>query len=414
MSKIKIKNFGPIKEGYQENDDWLDVKKVTVFIGNQGSGKSTVAKVISTLTWMEKALSRGDVQKENLLTEDLYEHFEYQRIEKYFKPDTLIEYKGEFAHIIVRNKIENCEININGKKQLSILPKIMYVPAERNFLTVVQDAYDVTNIPDTLKTFGEELKKSMLSLNGNFLELPIGNDKIRYDKSKDKIFLVLNDLDLEISDSSSGYQSLVPLFAVTKYLCDEIKKNSGDIILTKLSINQSVRRQEDLDKINANDNLLQADKRVKIKEVDKKYFPSCLINVVEEPEQNLFPSSQQKVLSSLLAFNNVNEGNKLIMTTHSPYLINFLSIAIQASYLHSELIKKEGANDLLQKLDAVTPIKSIVSGDDVVIYQLNEVTGIISKLGSTEGIPSDKNFLNKSLRLGNEMFDSLLEIEEEL
>ena len=49
MSKIRIKNFGPIKEGYQENDGWLDVKKVTVFIGNQGSGKSTVAKLVSTM-----------------------------------------------------------------------------------------------------------------------------------------------------------------------------------------------------------------------------------------------------------------------------------------------------------------------------------------------------------------------------
>jgi predicted ATPase len=63
MSKIKIKNFGPIKEGYQENDGWIDIKKVTVFIGNQGSGKSTVAKLISTFTWIEKALVRGDYTK---------------------------------------------------------------------------------------------------------------------------------------------------------------------------------------------------------------------------------------------------------------------------------------------------------------------------------------------------------------
>ena len=50
MSKIKIKNFGPIKEGYIENDGWIDVKKVTVFIGNQGSGKSTVAKLLQRIS----------------------------------------------------------------------------------------------------------------------------------------------------------------------------------------------------------------------------------------------------------------------------------------------------------------------------------------------------------------------------
>ena len=67
MSKIKIKNFGPIKEGCQENDGWLDVKKVTVFIGNQGSGKSTVAKLITTFMWIEKALTRGDYDKKNFI-----------------------------------------------------------------------------------------------------------------------------------------------------------------------------------------------------------------------------------------------------------------------------------------------------------------------------------------------------------
>ena len=29
MSKINIKNFGPIKQGYQEDDGWFDIKKVT-------------------------------------------------------------------------------------------------------------------------------------------------------------------------------------------------------------------------------------------------------------------------------------------------------------------------------------------------------------------------------------------------
>ncbi len=59
MSKIKIKNFGPIKEGFKEIspdgsiNEWMEIKKVTVFIGNQGSGKSTVAKLISTLSWIE-------------------------------------------------------------------------------------------------------------------------------------------------------------------------------------------------------------------------------------------------------------------------------------------------------------------------------------------------------------------------
>ena len=67
MSRIKIKNFGPIKEGCTENDGWIDIKKVTLFIGNQGSGKSTVAKLISTLTWTTD-LSGPTTDSRRLLT----------------------------------------------------------------------------------------------------------------------------------------------------------------------------------------------------------------------------------------------------------------------------------------------------------------------------------------------------------
>ena len=63
MSRIKIKNFGPLKETASVTDGWIDIKKVTVFTGNQGSGKSTVAKLVSTFTWMEKVLTRGDFKE---------------------------------------------------------------------------------------------------------------------------------------------------------------------------------------------------------------------------------------------------------------------------------------------------------------------------------------------------------------
>jgi predicted ATPase len=79
MSRIRIKNFGPIKEGYQEDDGWLDVKKVTVFIGNQGSGKSTVAKLISSFMWLEKALIRGD-KKAPVSYQDFIELIEFHRL----------------------------------------------------------------------------------------------------------------------------------------------------------------------------------------------------------------------------------------------------------------------------------------------------------------------------------------------
>ena len=45
---------------------------------------------------------------------------------------------------------------------------------------------------------------------------------------------------------------------------------------------------------------------------------------------------------------------------------------------------------------------------DLVIYEMNEITGTITKLGNYEGIPSDQNYLNQSLVEGNRLFDALL------
>ena len=98
MSRIKIKNFGPIKEGYKNsnNNNWIEIKKVTIFIGNQGSGKSTVAKLISTLSWIEKAMVKGIIHQDELNTHNRFiKQLVYQKIEDYIVDDTIIEFEGK-------------------------------------------------------------------------------------------------------------------------------------------------------------------------------------------------------------------------------------------------------------------------------------------------------------------------------
>ena len=60
MAKLRIKNFGPITEGLQSSDGFITFDKYTLFIGDQGTGKSTVAKMYSVCSWLEKAFFRGD------------------------------------------------------------------------------------------------------------------------------------------------------------------------------------------------------------------------------------------------------------------------------------------------------------------------------------------------------------------
>mgnify|MGYP000671848378 CR=1 FL=1 len=65
------------------------------------------------------------------------------------------------------------------------------------------------------------------------------------------------------------------------------------------------------------------------------------------------------------------------------------------------------------KLNKIVPIKSLIAANQAIIYNITE-RGIIEKLPTYEGLPSDDNYLNEFLAFGNEQFDELLEIEEML
>ncbi|MCX6238282.1 MAG: AAA family ATPase [Bacteroidia bacterium] len=409
MSKIKIKNFGPIKEGYQENDGWLDIKKVTVFIGNQGSGKSTVAKVFSTLTWMEKALNRGDIDKGKLNLDMFYSFFKYQRIPNYFREDTVIEYEGDSAKIIYNKKSLSLPKDQMVNNNKFNVPKIMYVPAERNFLSVIKNAYGLKNLPDTLYTFAEELRKGQLELNGRLLQLPISELKYKYNNDNETSYIVGKNFELDLLESSSGFQSFVPLYLVTKFLTDELQKGEN-VLREQLNVEQSVRRNKEIAEVMFNTGLNESEKTRKVTEIDSKYLNTCFINIVEEPELNLFPTSQKQMLFSLLEFNNLSKENKLVMTTHSPYLINYLTLAVEANKLKGRV----KADELKNKLRNIVPLNSTVNPDELAIYQLDENDGSIKLLDNYKGLPSDENKLNDELGEGNELFARLLEIEQKL
>jgi len=404
MSKIKIKNFGPIKEGCIENDGWMDVKKVTMFIGSQGSGKSTLAKLISTLTWLEKAINRGD--QSGVRHADFYNFFKYQRIDNYFRDNTEIEYIGDKIKVQYEKNLKFPSIEVLDTDTFKV-PKIMYVPAERNFLSSVRNAFGLRNLPYTLNTFAEELRKGQIELKDKLLDLPIGVLKYRYDSKKDNSYILGEDYELDLVESSSGYQSLVPLYLVSKFLTDQLQKGKN-VLREQLNAEQSVRRNKEISDIMFDQNLSPHEKDIKVKAIDAKYLNTCFINIVEEPEQNLFPNSQQEILHSLLAFNNMNPDNKLIMTTHSPYLLVYLTLCVEAHGLK----QKANTEELKSKLNEIVPLASTIDGNDLVVYQLDEKNGTIEKLKDYKGLPSDENKLNDGLIAANDDFSKLLDLED--
>ena len=395
MSNIIIRNFGAIKEQRAP----IEIKKVTFFIGNQGSGKSTVAKLIATFMWIEKALVRGDYDKKWFKRKNRFKNtfLPYHRIENYLKKDTFIQYEGE-AYIIT---YENEFLKLEEKKNNNYsLPQIMYVPSERNFIAYVKSPKELKLSSEALKEFLTEFDNSKEIVKN--LELPINEVILDYDKLNDTLNLKGKDYKykIKLTEASSGFQSFVPIYMVSNYLVNTIKKDSE--VKVGMSGEEINRFRKEIEQLYKDKHLSDEQKRIAISVLPKKFNKTSFINIVEEPEQNLFPTSQRDMLYSLLKINNEIADNKLIITTHSPYLVNYVSLAVEAGKLKQGVIAEKGG-----RLNEIVPINA----NDLAIYQLKEEDGTIKLLDSYEGIPSDENFLNDEIGRTNELFADLLDLQ---
>ena len=402
--ELTIENFGPVKKGR------IKTKKVTVLIGNQGSGKSTVAKLLATFAWLEKDAYRRnnficDVTKfHNTFTNLL----EYHCLGTYLKDEpntTSLSYSGTVAHInyeLIPEDPENCPFTLFPYKYQ--LPKITYFPAERSFISSIKNVKDGQNFSlwsRSLQEFKEIFQEAKEKLRKS-IKLPINNLQIEYNNFYDTLYLKGNNYTIPLSDAASGFQSFVPLFLVADYLSkmlrSEYEMNEGE---------RTIFKKESAE-ILSNPDFTEEQKRMLLSNLAGKINIKRTINIIEEPEQNLFPSSQRSVLNSLLGFNNEAEDNELIITTHSPYILSYLMLAVKAAELKE---KAKGNAEILSKIYRIVPEKAITPIKDVVIYELDD-DGTISELKQVYGLPSNDNYLSNELGEVNTVFSELMDIED--
>ena len=361
MSRIKIKNFGPIRDGFVDNDGWMDIEKVTVFIGNQGSGKSTVAKLISTFSWIEKTLV-SNLNLINRLTVKIFKNLcAQQEIYEYFSNDTFLSFEGEaliFEYDEAKHYFKS-KFNDKGYKGY-VLPKIQYFSAARNLLTILysistqgvvvkENIVDMSStIPFMVKDLNKEYLRALTELAKKGFSLPLDDTSVYFQNHN--TFVITNGKRVSMASASSGIQSVTPLMLVSYFLSKEVQKDIFDKV-QNIDNNLKNRIESELSKedeglsekfkqlYSFGKEILTMDEKTELlKDKLKKHIPSSFVNIVEEPEQNLFPTSQQKVVNSLLEYNNTVKENKLIISTHSPYIL----AALNNSILAEEVFEKTG------------------------------------------------------------------------
>lgn len=400
FEKLSVKDFGPIK------DAEVTFRKFTVFIGEQGAGKSTLAKLYALFTWLEKAITRHQIRIEEIENSSRFKkrYCTYNNIDSFFKQDTVLNFHGLHYEFSYNKGILKVSERKDNNDSFNIA-KVMYVPAERNILGSVDHPSKLYGLPEALKSFLEEYGNAKVALKSGF-DLPFSRAKFVYDMLNDMPKIRNHEYEIKLSEASSGFQTTLPLLLVSKYLSDMVLDRSKN---SELNDQEKKALQKEVENIMHNEKLSDEVRDAMLASVSDKYRYSRFINIVEESELNQFPDSQKGVLYWLIADAQKVKGNQLVLTTHSPYILNYLTLSVKAAELNN--VAKNN-HVIRERIYEIVPVDSLVEISQLTIYQVGN--GFVNELDYTSGIPSDSNYLNDMLQKTNEDYDSLLEIEEDL
>nr|WP_315198060.1 AAA family ATPase [uncultured Flavobacterium sp.] len=392
--RLVIKNFGPIK-----SID-LELGKMTILIGEQATGKSTVAKVLAVCRYFSYLITSVSTEESFVNFNNSFEEgLREWGLTDFIQNDSIIEYENENYSLrgrgeilnITKSFINNIEIPSNKSKYFYIdiqtkteefselfnsieafkknrtageftkvpvnfyqneVSKVMnnpfYVPTERGLQSIFSlGKSSIQNISDSL--YNQFAKMDMFARNFKS-ETDIKPLEIVYKNISGQGFIKNKNQSeyTSLINGASGYQSTIPVVLAIKYYSEIRRKN--------------------------------------------KTF------IIEEPELNLFPKAQKKLMEFFVENINTN-GHSFLLPTHSPYFLSAINDLL--------LAYKKGQKNQVE-VEKIIKKESWLNPDDFSVYQLKDgrafdifdkKTGLI-----TENIIDD---VSDEM---NDEFDELLDI----
>jgi predicted ATPase len=368
MSTINIKNIGPISEVQ------IDLKKINIIIGPQSSGKSVLAKIVSFCQWAEKRFIL-DGNKFEYSFRDMF--IEFHRIDyAYFSTKSSFVYDGDYVVISQSGKKFELDFKPKDTQKEFKKPKNIYIPAERNFASVIPNLgrYNETN--DNIMNFlydWFEAKRNFQEEN----KLDILNLGVSYHYSQDSesdILTLKNKKQINLRNSSSGLQSVIPLVTLINYLTDGFyKKNRSNSVNEREALMEELMEKIESERLEGFiDKTSENDKR--FNKISVREFLSFLTGriqysftnfVIEEPEQNLFPSTQRDFIYYLFKkLTDKDRNHKALITTHSPFILYAIN-----NCLMGERVSPEMPDDEEEELKS---FGSWIDSDFVSVWQMED------------------------------------------
>lgn len=412
MKRLVIRNVGPIKS--------VDIalNKVNVFIGPQGSGKSTIAKVVSFCSWMEKvneatfrAVADGLITRLGSF-HHMKEYFSDKSTILYVGDNVAFAYNWEGTVPLTKKFVDGNSEHFHDKEYVFysidklVNPKVSYIPAERNFVSAVPSLKKYSENDDNLQSFVNDWFDAKWHYNKDH-PMPITNLGLEYyyNKSIDRDFLNIGkNGSIPLTSASSGFQSIVPLAVMVKWLSSGIYEENKPF-----SPEENQRVRDILSHLSGNTNDNEAELIDRLRGFIQGRVYSHTQFVIEEPEQNLFPKTQMDLLYHLISEINHGRNHKLVITTHSPYILYALNNCLLA-YLVKDNLDAEIAESLECVKYALDP--SVVSVWSIKDGCLRNEKGEPHKTIQDDRGLIRKNYFNDVMRQVMGDFSKLLEYDD--
>ena len=411
MAKLVVEHFGALEKCA------FEVRKVTAFIGPQGSGKSTAARLYTAFSWLEKSLCRGSLDKNECTSAYIVKNLlPYSQLSEFLKENSRIHYSGDFYEFDF--SINKLSVRSVDSEKYS-LPKILYIPSERSFLSVLDDVMFVRNMPSLLYELAADYSAAINSLGTAVYDLPIPGFSFIYSKTAGGS-LIRNSSGsyaVPLSRAASGLQSVLPLSIVFDYWLKQLRYEVGGST-HPLSVRQaefiydiascynlygSFKPETVMERIlwNADIHSLpqSREETLELYSQISRVVDLRLSAIIEEPEQNIFPAAQKELVEYLVSGINGTDGSSLLMTTHSPYILATLNNLIYAGELSGTKKNVRG----------VVSEDKWIRFDDVSAYYFD--AGTCTSIMDPELKNIDPEKIDSCSRTINDEYEALEEIE---
>ncbi len=343
MPSIRIQNIGPIKDTGE-----INLSRITVFIGQQSTGKSTIMKIFCFCCWVEKyCITHNDLQwftkyQHFYKTLKSFHHFQ----DNFFTPEkSKIHYTGDWVDIEFEytTRKTNARITKTTSFAQAHNTKLCFIPSERNLISSVRNVdavYKVKSIDnifnyilewdDVKRTYNREH-----SLHLDFLK----QIEFFYDSKNSKEVIKLpTGKEITPYYASSGVQSAYSLYVMLDYLTNRVFNQNASF--SRKDINSLLLEILKEEKISSEKQLIEKREQVDTRLVRRLYYKASRV-FIEEPEQNLYPTAQVDLMRDMVRMVNtaVEQTSKdcsVCLTTHSPYIVSVLNVLLRAHAAYSK------------------------------------------------------------------------------